>query len=247
MRGPLDAVCADALTAPRHKRSIAASPSTTDNLGSNLLMIPTKSKLWLAGVGLASLALVGTANAACSIDLSAPNAGFGHQHASSRPAGLTATVFHPDAVGGAHLIAVDDDHGFPASIVGLWKFKFSPELGGDFGTVIWHEDGTEIMISAARDPAAGDVCMGVWKQTGRHTYELNHIAMGHDGPPGGPPSPTFTNTVHLHEHIKLDPSGDSYTGQITAVISAANPADPFDESNVIARVSGTITATRVEP
>ena len=65
--------------------------------------------------------------------------------------------------------------------------------------------------------------------------------------PGGPPSPTFTNTVHLHEYIKLDHSGDSYSGHITAVISAANPADPFDESNVIAQVSGTITATRVEP
>jgi hypothetical protein len=103
------------------------------------------------------------------------------------------------------------------------------------------------MISAARDPAAGDVCMGAWKQTGRYTYELNHIAMGHDGPPGGPPSPTFTNTVHLHEYITLSHSGNSYSGHITAVISAANPADPFDESNVIAQVNGTITATRVEP
>jgi hypothetical protein len=139
----------------------------------------------------------------------------------------------------------DRDH-FP-SIVGLWRFRFSPALGGDFGTVIWHEDGTEIMISAARDPAAGDVCMGVWKQTGRYTYELNHIAMGHDGPPGGPPSPTFTNTVHLREHIRLDPSGNSYTGRIDATISAANPANPFDESNVIAQVSGAIAATRVVP
>jgi hypothetical protein len=53
--------------------------------------------------------------------------------------------------------------------------------------------------------------------------------------------------VHLHEYIKLDPSGNSYTGRIDAVISAANPADPFDESNVMAQVSGTITATRVLP
>ena len=210
-------------------------------------MNPTRSILWLAGLGLASLAVVGTANAACTIDLSSSKSGIGHQDVSFRPAGLTAAVFHPDAAGGAHLIAVDDHDFIAASIVGLWRFKFSPELGGDFGTVIWHEDGTEIMISAARDPAAGDVCMGVWKQTGRYTYELNHIAMGHDGPPGAPPSPTFTNTVHLHEHIRLDPSGNTYTGRITAVISAANPADPFDESNVIARVSGTITATRVEP
>jgi hypothetical protein len=116
----------------------------------------------------------------------------------------------------------------------MHPLQFSPELGGDFGTTIWHEDGTEI-------------CMGAWKQTGRHTYELNHIAIGHDGPPGGKPSPTFTNIVHLHEYIKLDHSGNRYTGTINAVISAANPADPFDESTIIAQVAGTVIATRVEP
>jgi len=208
-------------------------------------MIRTKSILWLTGLSL-SLVIAGTASAAC-INPSSFSAASGRQQASLVRAGLTSAVYHLDAAGGAHLSTVDYRDYFPASIVGLWRFQFSPELGGDFGTLIWHEDGTEVMISAARNPAAGDVCMGVWKQTGPYTYELNHIAMGHDGPPGGPPSPTFTNTVHLHEYITLDPSGNSYTGRIDAVISAANPADPFDESNVMARVSGTVTATRVEP
>ena len=203
--------------------------------------------LWVVGFCLPSLALVGTASATCSIDLSSFKLHSGPTQESVLPTGLLPAVFHPDAADGAHLISVSDDEHFPPSIVGLWRFRFSPELGGDFGTVIWHEDGTEIMISAARDPAAGDVCMGAWKQTGRYTYELNHIAMGHDGPPGGPPSPTFTNTVHLHEYIRLDHSGNSYSGTIHAVISAANPDNPFDESNVIARVTGSITATRVEP
>jgi hypothetical protein len=214
-------------------------------------MIRMKPICWLAGLSLASLGVIGTANAACSIDLSSFKSASKPEQQSIPAGRLTSAVFHPEAFGGAHLIKVDDhdhDHDFfPPSIVGLWRFKFSPELGGDFGTVIWHEDGTEIMMSAARDPAAGDVCMGAWKQTGRYTYELNHIAMGHDGPPGGPPSPTFTNTVHLHEVITLSHSGNSYSGQISAVISAANPANPFDESNVIAQVTGTITATRIEP
>jgi len=212
-------------------------------------MIRTKPIWWLAGLSLASMGVIGTANAACSIDLSSFRSANGPEKQSIPAGRVTSTVFRPEASGGAHLIKVDNhDHDFfPPSIVGLWQFKFSPELGGDFGTVIWHEDGTEIMMSAARDPAAGDVCMGAWKQTGRYTYELNHIAMGHDGPPGGPPSPTFTNTVHLHEYITLSHSGNSYSGHISAVISAANPADPFDESNVIATVNGTITATRVEP
>ena len=71
-------------------------------------MNPTRSILWLAGLGLASLAVVGTANAACTIDLSSSKSGIGHQDVSFRSAGLTAAVFHPDAAGGAHLIAVDD-------------------------------------------------------------------------------------------------------------------------------------------
>jgi len=217
-------------------------------------MAHTKSLLSLAGLCLATVAGVGSASAACSIDLSSLKPSGAHRFSvpnssSAAPrqnAFLNPAVFHPDSATTAFFRLVDDRDG-PPSIVGLWRFKFSPELGGDFGTLIWHDDGTEIMISAARDPAAGDVCMGTWKQTGRFTYELNHIAMGHDGPPGGPPSPTFTNTVHLHEFIRLAPSGNSYTGHIDAVISAANPADPFDESNVMAQVSGTITATRVQP
>ena len=209
-------------------------------------MIRTKLVLWVAGLCLPSLALVGTASATCSIDLRSLKPHSGHTQESILPASLIPAVFHPDAAGGAWVSVNDGEH-FPPSIVGMWRFQFSPELGGDFGTVLWHEDGTEIMISAARDPAAGDVCMGAWKPTGRYTYELNHIAMGHDGPPGGPPSPTFTNTVHLHEYIRLDHAGNHYSGTIHAVISAANPDDPFDESNVIARVTGSIAATRVEP
>jgi hypothetical protein len=202
---------------------------------------------WLASLSLASAGMIGTANAACSIDLSSFKSASTPEHQGIAAGHLTSAVFYPEAVGAAHLIKVDNQESYPPSIVGLWRFQFSPELGGDFGTVIWHEDGTEIMISAARDPAAGDVCMGVWKRTGRYTYELNHIAMGHDGPPGNPPSPTFTNTVHLHESITLSHTGNSYSGRINAVISAANPDHPFDESNVIARVSGTVAATRVEP
>ena len=210
-------------------------------------MTRTKLVASVAGPCLVSLALIGTANAACTIDLSALKSVSGRTQESLLRASLTPAVFHPDAAGGARFIPVDVSASSTPSIVGLWRFQFSPELGGDFGTVIWHGDGTEIMISAARDPAAGDVCMGVWKQTGPYTYELNHIAMGHDGPPGGPPSPTFTNTVHLHETIKLSHSGNSYTGTIHAVISAANPGYPFDESNVIAQVNGSIAATRVQP
>ena len=65
----------------------------------------------------------------------------------------------------------------------------------DFGTVQWHDDGTELMISGGRRPSTGDVCMGVWQQIGSHSYKLKHLALAwvsSDTPPSmeGPgPSP----------------------------------------------------------
>ena len=91
-------------------------------------MIRMKPMWWLAGLSLASLGVMGTANAACSIDPNSFRSVSKPQQQSIPTGRLTPAVFNPEA------------------------------LGGDFGTVIWHEDGTEIMISAARDPAAGDVC-----------------------------------------------------------------------------------------
>jgi hypothetical protein len=55
----------------------------------------------------------------------------------------------------------------------------------DFGTIQWHEDGTEITISGGRTPAVGDVCMGSWRQVGHSKFRLTHVAMGY-GPPPGP-------------------------------------------------------------
>ena len=77
----------------------------------------------------------------------------------------------------------DDDRG-GASIVGMWHVTFTshgsdsdlPEGAPvDNALVVWHGDNTEIMNSD-RPPQDGDFCMGVWKQTGRNTYKLNHFA-----------------------------------------------------------------------
>jgi hypothetical protein len=196
------------------------------------------------------LAVAGQAGAAC-LDLSAiksaAHAAQAAPAAAAESSGFTAALNRPDALRAAHWTAVDFRDRPDPSIVGLWKFQWSGGLPPDFGTIIWHEDGTEITLSAGRQPATGDVCMGVWKQVGRYTYTLNHIAMGYDGPPGGPPSSTFSTFVHLHMLVRLDPSGNSYTGHVQAVISAATPGSPFDESSVITTLNGNVAATRVEP
>lgn len=143
-----------------------------------------------------------------------------------------------------------------SGIVGLWKITMisdgvppNPVPEGatvDFGTVQWHADGTEIMISGGRPPSTGDVCMGVWEKTGPHTYKLKHLALAwvsSDTPPsmGGPgPSPAqFLGPARIQEVVTLDKSRASYQGTFT--LDQYNA----DESMRLVHVSGTITGTRV--
>src|ERR1700691_6716166 len=69
-------------------------------------------------------------------------------------------------------------------IVGMWHVMFTAEGNSegppdgtpiDNALVVWHAEGTEIMNSG-RPPQDGNFCMGVWEQTGRFTYKLNHFA-----------------------------------------------------------------------
>ncbi|HUO19636.1 MAG TPA: hypothetical protein VMU44_07675 [Steroidobacteraceae bacterium] len=128
------------------------------------------------------------------------------------------------------------------SIVGLWKFVMKVEgQPFDFGTIIWHGDGTENTISGGREPSTGDVCMGAWEQIGRSTYQLNHLALPWSGG-------AYVGVTHFHQTVKLDPSGNSYSGYFTLEAFLDSTSDPFDESTQpVATISGTVTATRVEP
>ena len=167
---------------------------------------------------------------------------------------LIAAVYRP---GSEWLIPVGYETGVPnSSIVGLWKVSFisdgippNPVPEGatvDFGTVQWHDDGTELMVSGGRAPSEGDVCMGVWEEIGPFTYKLKHIGLGwvsEDTPPsmGGPgPSPAqFLGPGIISEVVTLNKSRDSYQGAFT--IDQYNA----DESKLLVHISGTVTGTRV--
>ncbi|HEY2465376.1 MAG TPA: hypothetical protein VGI32_15055 [Steroidobacteraceae bacterium] len=111
---------------------------------------------------------------------------------------------------------------FHAPIVGLWAFKYIAEGNGangppngkqiDGGNTMWFADGNEITYSAIRNPTTGATCLGVWKRTGRYTYELNHIGNSWDssftGPFGGSTGPAF-----IRQHIILGEDANSYTGK----------------------------------
>jgi len=168
---------------------------------------------------------------------------------------LMPAVYRPDSEGFIRVgLGTSPNNG----IAGLWKVSFvsdgvppNPVPAGvvtDFGTVQWHADGTELMVSGGRPPSTGDVCMGAWEQVGPFTYKLKHIALAwvsSDTPPsmGGPgPSPAqFLGPATISELVTVSRSRDSYAGRFT--IDQYNA----DESAVLVHVSGTITGTRVTP
>lgn len=83
------------------------------------------------------------------------------------------------------------------SIVGLWHVIYTSQgqlFLETFDT--WHADGTEFETANAA-PALGSVCVGVWKQVGRHTVKLFHIGwnFNSDGSSAGYFTLTETNTL----------------------------------------------------
>jgi hypothetical protein len=194
-----------------------------------------KAKQWSVVWGFArlGLGLSGYASAGCSPAASpAP----GQRQAVPQPAtDLSAGLVR---VGLWQAGYQDDDD---AIVVGLWKFKFvSKGSKGipdgaeiDAGYVTWHADGTELMNSG-RAPKTGSFCMGAWRQTGWHTFKLNHYALSWDEM-----GASFIGPTNIREQITVDRSGKSYSGTFTLTQYSV------DETTVLAQVKGIVTATRV--
>jgi hypothetical protein len=141
----------------------------------------------------------------------------------------------------AFLFVNNDDS--DAGIVGLWKVKLVSQNNAgipdgaviDAGYATWHSDGTEIMNSG-RAPLTGSFCMGVWKQTGRFTFKLNHFALSWGDLNMGN---TLIGPTNIREQVTLDHSGNTFTGTFTI--------DQFDQSgiNLLGHIAGTIAGVRI--
>jgi hypothetical protein len=125
-----------------------------------------------------------------------------------------------------------------ASLVGLWKVTL--HSGGQVvfvGFDQWHSDGTEILNtneSPGPPNGTGGVCLGVYKKTGLRTYKSRHPVWIFDG------SGTLVATVDIREKITVDRSGNRYRGSFSIL--------RYDlDGNLIGRVDGTLTATRITP
>jgi hypothetical protein len=122
------------------------------------------------------------------------------------------------------------------TIVGLWHVIYTAG-GSTFNDTFdtWHSDGTEFE-SAYLAPAAGDVCVGVWKPMGFRSVKLHHI-----GWLFSPATPTAsaTNYFTLDEEVTVAQDNKSYSGKFTFKIWN------LDGSATPVEVAGTIAATRI--
>ena len=166
--------------------------------------------------------------------------------------GLPGKAAKPSAwqpvYGGAHVMRAalgnDWDRDDEPSIVGMWHVVFTGQTmnGGSYSlpnpfdnsVVVWHPDGTEIMNSS-RPAQDGNFCLGVWTQTGRLKYFLNHIPWQGNDPMGNP-----QGGAQILEKIELSPDGNSYSGSFsfTAYDTTGKPT---------LTITGTLAATRITP
>jgi hypothetical protein len=162
------------------------------------------------------------------------------------PPGLKGGLFHPiswrgtgEFGRGSSLLAVNHEDSVDR-IVGFWKVTYTSKgnPGVPDGTVFdnafqqWHSDGTEIHNSQA-PAAAGNICLGVWKKTGKSHYTLNHFYLNSD-----PATDTLHVRVQLREEIDLDHGGNEHFGTVTFDVYDLN-------GNLLDHNQATVQATRI--
>jgi hypothetical protein len=122
----------------------------------------------------------------------------------------------------------------PVSIVGLWLVDFIS--GGQLVDVAfdaWHSDSTEV-LNDFTNPIQGNVCLGVFEQTGPRAYKLRHPSWSFDT------SGNLLGVIVIGEKVTLSTDGNSYTGSYTY--------DILDNTGKVAEeFTGEVKATRIKP
>ena len=184
-------------------------------------------------VGLAALAVAGLASnaaASCS-DNMRPRVRNGSFQYS--PSGVPSEFSSGPRIVLAQFGKNDrDDPARDPSIVGLWRVTFT--VGGqivDEGFDVWHSDGTEVLNDTVA-PSTGNVCLGVWQQTGRRTYKLKHPSWTYDA------NGVLTGTAIIRENVTIDRSGRTFSGTQTLDVYDLN-------NNLLFHGEGEITGKRI--
>jgi hypothetical protein len=127
-----------------------------------------------------------------------------------------------------------DEGNWQPTIVGLWHVVYTQSDGSPFNQTfkMWFSDGIEFE-NALLPPAGGDICYGIWRQTGHRSVKLHHIGVGWDATTG---KIAFTFTVDEEDTVSAD--GKSYTGNFTF-----SQFDPTGAPGPV--IKGSVAAKRV--
>ena len=133
-----------------------------------------------------------------------------------------------------------------ATIVGLWHVVYTQDDGSPFNQTfkMWHSDGIEFE-NAVLPPVGGDICYGVWKQTGSRSVKLHHIGLFWGPDPTTPGNFVVVGTFTVDEKDTVSEDGKSYTGHFvfSQFDTSGNPAAIIPGTTAV--LSGTTAAKRV--
>jgi len=100
----------------------------------------------------------------------------------------------------------DDASSGQATLVGLWHIKIS--AGGQViiqGIEAFHGDGTET-LNDTDAPSSGNVCLGVWTQSGARTYKLKHPFWRWDA------AGNLIGSAVIRQEVTVDKGSQTFSG-----------------------------------
>ena len=146
----------------------------------------------------------------------------------------------------------DGDSKEHATIVGLWHVLYTATYDNNFppggpypptpfpfleSFKTWHADGTEFE-NAFLPPVGGNICFGVWKDSGHGSVKLHHTGLmfASDG--------SISNIFTIDEKDTVAPNGKTYSGTFDFKLWPPS-FDAVGVGNPVAEVTGTTLGTRI--
>ena len=101
-------------------------------------------------------------------------------------------------------------------MIGLWMVTdYYQDQIVDMYFDSWHADGNELFIDAT-NPAADNVCQGIWRQVTPTTFKLKHVSWTFDD------TGTVNGTAIFHDVVTVSADGNSFNGNENVYIYDLN-------------------------
>jgi hypothetical protein len=162
----------------------------------------------------------------------------GNADAACFPAGKGEKVSLKTQLGAAAIAQAADAQGqSDATVVGLWDSLFLLADGSFYDESFqqFHADGLENMLSRGLPPSLGNVCLGIWKQTGPRAFKLRHTAWNFDA------AGNYVSIFVMDVTIRVDRRGDRFTGTWSANNLDKTTREPIPTEHF----EGTVRGTRI--